>query len=521
MSSMARPLFLLSLLTLLSAASAQDDAFQSILESHNLAGMSVVTRCGDALSIEAHVGQRDIGRDLPVNGNTTYRMASISKAVVALAAARLVQEGILDYDAPLGNYFDSPPVHPGHPDVPLTVHHLLTHTSGIRDGSGYGEFLSASYSSIPEVPQLGTVLEPGGDFYTANMWGTAAPGSWFQYANLNFGVLATVMEAATGVRFDQILEDHLFGPFGLDAGYRVQELDEINDLAVLYRQVDGQWTPQADHHEGVMPVGPDWSEYLPGINAVCFSPQGGLRISASDLTVLARLWSSGTAPSVDGLPLTLLNAESLTALHEEQWAYDASGAGNGNNYYGLFNSWGQGLHLAASGLGQDEIIPDVSVSPFVGHPGEAYGLISDAYATPGGEWNFVFATNGKWDGFTSGPASAYYAVEQDVFAVLRDDLIACLASSTTAADLPEVDVLGLHRAGDTTLRLGIPADWSGPVHVRLLDAGGREVHQQLAQPKHPGRLELPLSPLTSGWHVGVVEDERRNPLGRFLLVVGD
>ena len=85
MSSTTRPLLLLPLLTLLSAVSAQDDAFQSILESHNLAGMSVVTRCGDALSIEAHVGQRDIGRDLPVNGNTTYRMASISKAVVALA----------------------------------------------------------------------------------------------------------------------------------------------------------------------------------------------------------------------------------------------------------------------------------------------------------------------------------------------------------------------------------------------------------------------------------------------------
>ena len=354
MSSTARLLLLPSLLTLLSAASAQDDAFQSILESHNLAGMSVVTRCGDALSIEAHVGQRDIGRDLPVNGNTTYRMASISKAVVALAAARLVQEGILDYDAPLGNYLDSPPVHPGHPDLPLTVHHLLTHTSGIRDGSGYGDFLSASYGSIPDVPQLGTVLEPGGEFHTANMWGSAEPGAWFQYANLNFGVLATVMEAATGTRFDQILEDRLFGPFGLDAGYRVQDLDEINDLAVLYRQVDGQWTPQADHHEGIMPAGPDWSEYLPGINAVCFSPQGGLRISAADLTVLARLWSTGTAPGADGLPLTLLDPESLTALKAEQWAYDPSGSGNGNNYYGLFNAWGRGVHRAASGLGEEK-----------------------------------------------------------------------------------------------------------------------------------------------------------------------
>ena len=169
-----------------------------------------------------------------------------------------------------------------------------------------------------------------------------------------------------------------------------------------------------------MPAGPDWSEYLPGINAVCFSPQGGLRISAADLTVLAQLWSTGTAPGADGLPLTLLDPQSLAALRAEQWAYDPSGSGNGNNYNGLFNAWGRGVHRAASGLGEDEIILDVSVSPFIGHPGEAYGLISDAYATPDGEWNFVFATNGKWDGFSRGPASAYYAVEQDVFAALRD-----------------------------------------------------------------------------------------------------
>ena len=47
-----------------------------------------------------------------------------------------------------------------------------------------------------------------------------------------------------------------------------------------------------------------------------------------------------------------------------------------------------------------------------------------------------------------------------------------------------------------------------------------EICRHLAEPMQAGQLELPVSPLTSGWHVGVIEDERRNPLGRFLLVVG-
>ena len=497
----------------------QPDVLSALPEAHNLAGMSVVSRCGDAISIQVNMGHRDIGRDLSVDENTTFRMASVSKGVVALVVAKLVEENQLQYDAPLGNYLDAPPIHPNHPNEAITLNHLLTHTSGIRDGSGYGDFLSASYSNIPNVPTLNSVLDPGGEFHTPDMWGSAAPGEWFQYANLNFGVLATVMEAATGMRFDHIMENHLFGPFGIDAGYRVQDLDNINDLAVLYRQNDGEWVPQADHYLGVTPTGLNWSEYIPGINAVCLSPQGGLRIGTEDLTVLARLWSSGTATGADGLPLPYLTLESLSNLKATQWTYDTSSGGNGNNYYGLFNSWARGLHLAASGSGNDGIVPDVNTSPFIGHPGEAYGLISDAYATPWGEWNFAFVTNGKWDGFTTGPGSAFYALEQDVFSALREDLLGCLSASSTSADPLSVHPIGRHRAGDTTLRLSIPTDWSGPFSVQLLDASGREATRSVGAPQRSGILQLSTLPLVGGWNIGAIAAEEGTPLGRFLLVV--
>lgn len=477
---------------------SQTDVFDAIAETHELAGMSVVTRCGDAVQLEAHVGLRDIERDLPVTAETTFRMASISKAVVALAVAKLVDSGALAYDAPLSSYLDAPPVHPDHPEVALTLEHLLTHTSGIRDGDGYGDFLNASYANIPSVPALSAVLSESGTFYTGNMWGTSAPGDWFQYANLNFGVLATVMEAATGMRFDLLMDELLFAPYGLDAGYRVQQLDDINNLAVLYRQSSGEWTPQADQYEGIMPTGPDWSTYVPGTSAVCFSPQGGLRISARDLTVLARLWSAGSAVGADGQPLPFLSAGTLTALHEEKWAYDG---GNGNNYYGLFNSWGQGVHRAASGLGADQILPDVSVSPFIGHPGEAYGLISDAYATPDGTWSFCFATNGKWDGFSVGPASGYYQVEQDVFAALRDDFLACQTSGLPDVQAPAVRLLGQPRVGDTLLHLSGAV--AGVAGFDLLRLDGRKVAEgQVPDHGQGDLLTLHVRPLEFGWHVG-------------------
>lgn len=521
MSILTRCTFLLSPLLCVTPLLVwgQPTGLTALPEVHQLAGMSVASRCGDALSIQVHMGQRDIGRDLPINASTRFRMASISKGVVALVVAKLVEDNLLQYDAPLGNYLDSPPVHPNHPDVVITLNHLLTHTSGIRDGSGYGAFLSASYSNIPSVPVLNSVLDPGGDFHTGDMWGSAAPGEWFQYANLNFGVLATIMEAATGMRFDQIMEDHLFGPYGIDAGYRVQDLDNIDDLAVLYRQSEGEWTPQTDHHQGVTPAGPNWSEYIPGVNAVCFSPQGGLRIGTEDLTLIAQLWSSGTASGADGLPLPYLTPESLSELKSSQWTHDTSDGGNGNNYFGLFNAWARGLHLAASALGDDHVVPEVNTSPFIGHPGEAYGLISDAYATPGGEWNFAFATNGKWDGFSTGPASAFYNIEQDVFAALRDDLLGCLSAASVDIEPLEVHPIGRHRAGDSTLRLGIPPGWSGLLTVRLLDPSGREAIQCAGTPQREGTLYLDTQPLSGGWHIGTIEGKQGMPLGRFLLVI--
>ncbi len=496
-------------------------ALDDLVDVHQLAGMSVVTRCGDDLSTEFYGGFRDIFAKLPVDPSTNYRIASISKAVVALAAAKLDEQGNLDLDAPIGNVLEAPPFHPNYPETPLTLRHLLTHTSGIRDGDGYGTFLSDTYSAIPDVPSLSSVLGEGGAYHTANMWGPQEPGTYFQYANLNFGVAATVLEAATGVRFDVLMEDLLFAPYGLDAGFRVQDLDNIADLAVLYRQQDGEWVAQVDDYGGVMPGGPDWSEYIPGTSAVGFAPQGGLRTNARDLTVLARLWSHGTAPGADGTLLTFLGPDALAELKSPQWSYDGS---NGSNYYGLFNQWANGIHLAASGLGQDEIIPDVEIAPFIGHPGEAYGLISDAYATPDGAWSFAFLTNGKWEGYAAGPASAYYAVEQDVFAALQEDLLQCLT-----VKVPEMGaaltVIGSPRVGDTLVELRAPG-WNGPVDFEIVDSAGRSLCSGPVTGMGEDRLLMEVPPLPGGILIGRLSHRTtatgghpRGLGGRFIMLV--
>ena len=105
---------------------------------------------------------------------------------------------------PLAQYLDSPPVHPGHPDIPLTVQHLVTHTSGIRDGSTTPTSCRPATRAFPTY-RRGGVLDPGGEFYTGNMWGRRS-GRMVPIRQPQLRRAGHGHEGATGMRFDEIMK---------------------------------------------------------------------------------------------------------------------------------------------------------------------------------------------------------------------------------------------------------------------------------------------------------------------------
>ena len=140
-----------------------------------------------------------------MNANS-LRIASISKLVTTLGVLRLVDSGVLDLDRNVSDYLHWPLRHPQFPDRPITLRLLLSHRSGLTDGADYiiplGETIRQRLAD-PRAwdPQHG----PGED--------------WFHYTNLNFPVVASVMEAATGERFDRLMQDLVVKPLGLSACY--------------------------------------------------------------------------------------------------------------------------------------------------------------------------------------------------------------------------------------------------------------------------------------------------------------
>lgn len=390
----------------------------AIKSNRGVLGMSVTVIKNEGISYSGGFGIRDVARNLPVNDSTIYRIASISKMITAIALMQLYDRGQVNLDADISTYLGYQLRNPYFPDDVLTVRKFISHTASLRDGTGYDSFLSASYNQNPP-PDIKALLVSGGLYYTSNMWSnTKRPAeNYFQYSNVNFGVIGTVIEKISGKRFDIFCKENIFTPLGLDAGFNIQDITAFNNLAVLYRKSGGQWVAQADNYNGVKPPPRDLSSYIIGTNGLIFGPQGGLRVSANDLSkILAMLMNNGVYGST-----RLLSDTTAARIRQMNWTYTGS---NGNNYYGIFNSYSYGLHRTT------ELLPTETL---YGHPGEAYGLISDAYFSFDRRFGVVFITNGgQWG---NGTYSGWYNVEEDVFQACLSELNN-LTGLEVAAEVP-------------------------------------------------------------------------------------
>ncbi len=403
-----RNLFLAIGLTLLGTFTlAQDLAsqFKTIYSNNDMMGGSLIVFCENGIVENLSIGKSDVSRNITTTTDTKYRMASISKTITTIALMQLVEQNLLDLDADISTVLGYKVQNPHHPDIPITSRMLLSHTSSIMDGSTYSSFLDATVNQHP-IPNLSEILTTGGAYYTMGQFDNNPPGSFFNYSNLNYVILGTLVEKVTNLRFDVYCKQKICEPLGIDASFNVNDLTDIDQLAVLYRKTGGIWTPQADNYSGSQPVFNNLSDYITGTNGGRFGPQGGFRCSAKDLaTLFLVLMNKGSFNGV-----TLLSEASCNAMFASEWTYNGS---NGNNYNGLFRSWGLGIHRITSTPGNDVALP--GSNSMLGHSGNAYGLISGAYFDTVRKAGFVFVTNGVGIGYQTNSHSAFYTIEQEIF----------------------------------------------------------------------------------------------------------
>lgn len=361
---------------------------------------------GGITDIRAH-GFADKATGREVTANDPVRIASISKLVTAVGVMRLVEAGKLDLDADASDLLGWRLRNPAFPQVPITLRLLLSHRSSLTDAAGYWQ--------TPLGGELRDILED------PRAWDTQhAPGRYFRYTNLNFPLVAQIMERATGERFDQLMARLVLQPLGIDACFNWALCSDASAArAVVLYDADGK--PVKDDNHGrkpdcpVMPASDgscDLSQWRTGENGALFSPQGGLRISAKGLARIGQLLLDDGR--IDGK--RLLKASSIQAMATPAWQYRPGNGltweeDTGDAAAGFFCRYGLAMQTLATR------VPGCHDDPFgdgvarVGHSGSAYGLQAGLWVDRQGGTGVIWFATGMPDE-REGGKSAFSAVEE-------------------------------------------------------------------------------------------------------------
>jgi len=176
-------------------------------------GVALVAK-GDRVIFNKAYGLADKANSIPNNLDTKFNLGSMNKMFTSVAIAQLVQAGKLSYDSTLAK------VLPEYPNkevaAKITVHQLLTHTSGL------GDFFK------PEFFQNREKYRNPKDYFPvfANDPLRFEPGKSWSYSNAGFIVLGAIVENASGQNYFEYVRDHIFAPAGMKdtASYAVSDI---------------------------------------------------------------------------------------------------------------------------------------------------------------------------------------------------------------------------------------------------------------------------------------------------------
>jgi CubicO group peptidase (beta-lactamase class C family) len=200
----------------LTARAAQMDAYLATLaQQSSFSGAVLVAYQGRVLLSRGYgLANREEGR--PATATTRFRLASVTKPLTAIGVLRLVDAGKLSLDAPICDYLDScPPAW-----APVTVAHLLSHSSGLPNYTDFAEF-----SAVEQQPS--TPDQVVARFRDLPLGFT--PGSVYHYTNSNYVLLGRIIERASGQSYPDYMQQELFAPLGMaDSGYDPGDFGPLN-----------------------------------------------------------------------------------------------------------------------------------------------------------------------------------------------------------------------------------------------------------------------------------------------------
>jgi uncharacterized protein (TIGR03437 family) len=190
-------------------------AVTALLAKYQIPGAAVAIAKDRRLVYTRGFGIADVTTNEPVQPDSLFRVASVSKPITAIAVMKLVEEGKVSLDTKVLAYVGrTAAADPRYADI--TVRHLLQHSAGL-DLEFWGfdptfpdrETLQALEANLP--PDRAAVL----DFILENLPLASAPGERYSYSNVGFLLLTDVIEKAAGQRYESYMREKILAPLGI------------------------------------------------------------------------------------------------------------------------------------------------------------------------------------------------------------------------------------------------------------------------------------------------------------------
>ncbi|MGI6344154.1 MAG: serine hydrolase domain-containing protein [Bacillota bacterium] len=227
---------------------AFENYLEQIRQAYQAPGIVVALAEQGEVTYQASFGHRDLAAGLPVDGQTIFGLASVTKSFTALAIMQLAERGLLQPEDPVVRYLPEFGLPTGADAQAVTIHHLLTHTAGFPPLPTLNYSITGNTvpdepesededgaKDKPENPRVDTMADlldylKNGDY---EMLGQ--PGEYLSYSNDCYGLLGEIVERVSGEPYQEYVRRHILQPLGMERSvFTVEELQALDNVTELY-----------------------------------------------------------------------------------------------------------------------------------------------------------------------------------------------------------------------------------------------------------------------------------------------
>jgi CubicO group peptidase (beta-lactamase class C family) len=367
-----------------------DKQIKLYMERSGTVGLSVAVVKDNKIIYTKAFGKSNIEKQTDLKPDDIFRIASISKSFTTTALLTLVEKGAVSLDSDVSDLIGFQIRNPKYPEVPITVKMLLSHSSSLND--------SQEYNSMDFI---NPAVNP--DF--AKCYNDYMPGTKYEYCNLGFNTLGTIVEKVSGIRFDKYVSQNILQPLKLKASFNVDDFQDITFTTLYTSDTTGtsatgklKFIPSENAYLSRAAI-IDSGKYILGYSAPVFSPTGGMKISAPDLArYMIMHMNYGIDPQTG---VRIIKYETSKLMQTPVIETDDNG------YYCL-------------GLNRYSILlPEETLT---GHTGDAYGLLSAMYFEPEKKFGIIMLSNGTSPQYFE-EINGFKVIQRDVVRILYDEFI--------------------------------------------------------------------------------------------------